>query len=103
MSNYLPEGNLTHYEYERFSAALPGCELVNAHTIIDKLSVIKDAGTINRFRDASRIVDIGHQAVFDALKDGGYRGMTETGIAGLAACAMRRAGSEWEWSFNRRE
>jgi Xaa-Pro aminopeptidase len=99
MSNYLPEGNLTHYEFERFSAALPGCELINAHTIIDKLAMIKDAGTINRFREASRIVDIGHQAVFDALKDGGYRGMTETGIAGLAAYAMRRAGSEWEWSF----
>lgn len=99
MSNYLPEGNLTHYEYERFSAALPGCKLVNSHTIIDKLSMIKDDGTINRFREASRIVDIGHQAVFDALKDGGFRGMTETGIAGLAACAMRRAGSEWEWSF----
>ena len=99
MSNYLPEGNLTHYEFERFSAALPGCELVNAHTIIDRLAMIKDTGTINRFREASRIVDIGHQAVFDALKDGGYRGMTETGIAGLAAYAMRRAGSEWEWSF----
>jgi len=99
MSNYLPEGNLTHYEFERFSAALPGCELVNAHTIIDRLAMIKDAGTINRFREASRIVDIGHQAVFDALKDGGYRGMTETGIAGLAAYAMRKAGSEWEWSF----
>lgn len=99
MSNYLPEGNLTHYEYERFSAALPGCELVNAHTIIDRLAMIKDAGTVNRFKEASRIVDIGHKAVFDALKDGGYRGMTETEIAGLAAYAMRKAGSEWEWSF----
>jgi Xaa-Pro aminopeptidase len=99
MSNYLPEGNLTHYEYERFSAALPGCGLINAHTIIDRLALIKDAGTINRFREASRIVDVGHQAVFDALKNGGYQGMTETEIAGLAALAMRRAGSEWEWSF----
>jgi Xaa-Pro aminopeptidase len=99
MSNYLPEGNLTHYEFERFSAALPGCELLNTHTIIDRLAMIKDTGTINRFREASRIVDIGHQAVFDALKDGGYRGMTETEIAGLAAYAMRKAGSEWEWSF----
>lgn len=99
MSNYLPEGNLTHYEYERFSAALPGCELVNAHTIIDKLALIKDPGTINRFREASRLVDIGHQAVFEALKNGGYQGMTETEIAGLAAYAMRKAGSEWEWSF----
>ncbi|MFH1983240.1 MAG: M24 family metallopeptidase [Pseudomonadota bacterium] len=99
MSNYLPEGNLTHYEYQRFSEALSGCELVNAHTIVDALAVIKDAGTVNRFREASRIVDIGHQAIFDALKDGGWKGMTETEIAGLAAYAMRKAGSEWEWSF----
>jgi len=99
MSNYLPEGNLTHYEYERFRAALPDVELVNAHTLIDRLAVIKDEGTIARFREASRIVDVGHAAVFEALRDGGYRGMTETEIAGIAAHAMRKAGSEWEWSF----
>jgi Xaa-Pro aminopeptidase len=99
MSSYLPEGNLTHYEYECFRAALPDAQLVNAHDIVDRLSLIKDQGTINRFREASRIVDVGHQAVYDAIKDGGYKGMTETMIAGLAAYAMRRAGSEWEWSF----
>jgi Xaa-Pro aminopeptidase len=99
MSNYLPEGNLTHYEYERFRAALPDTELVNAHTLLDRLAVIKDEGTIARFREASRIVDVGHAAVFEALQDGGYRGMTETEIAGIAAHAMRKAGSEWEWSF----
>ncbi len=99
MSNYLPEGFLTHYEYEQFAAALPDAELVNAHTIIDKLALIKDEGTINRFREASLIVDIGHQAVFDAISNGGYKEMTETEIAGLAAYAMRKAGSEWEWSF----
>jgi len=99
MSNYLPEGNLTHYEYEQFNAAMPDAELVNAHTIIDRLALIKDKGTINRFREASRIVDVGHRAVYEVLVDGGYRGMTETEIAGLAAYAMRKAGSEWEWSF----
>ena len=99
MSNYLPEGNLTHYEYERLRAAFPAAELVNAHTLIDRLATIKDEGTINRFREASRIVDVGHEAVFEALRDGGYRGMTETEIAGIAAHAMRKAGSEWEWSF----
>ena len=99
MSNYLPEGWLTHYEYEQYAAALSGCELVNAHTIIDRLALIKDQGTINRFKEASRIVDVGHQAVLDAIKDGGWKGMTETEIAGIAALAMRRAGSEWEWSF----
>ncbi len=99
MSNYLPEGNLTHYEYQQFEAALSNAELVNAHTIIDKLSMIKDEGTINRFKEASRIVDVGHQAVYEALQNGGWKGMTETEIAGLAGYAMRKAGSEWEWSF----
>jgi Xaa-Pro aminopeptidase len=99
MSNYLPEGNLTHYEYERLREALPEVLFVNAHTLIDRLATIKDEGTINRFREASRIVDVGHEAVFEALQDGGYRGMTETEIAGIATHAMRKAGSEWEWSF----
>ena len=99
MATYLPEGNLTHYEVQRLAAALPEARFVNAHGIVDRLSLIKDTGTINRFREASRIVDLGHQAVYEAIKDGGYRGMTETEIAGLAAYAMRKAGSEWEWSF----
>ncbi|MGD2040913.1 MAG: M24 family metallopeptidase [Anaerolineae bacterium] len=99
MATYLPEGNLTQYEYESLAGALPDAQLVNAHGIVDRLSLIKDEGTINRFRKASCIVDLGHQAVYDAIKDGGYQGMTETEIAGLAAYAMRKAGSEWEWSF----
>jgi Xaa-Pro aminopeptidase len=99
MSNYLPEGFLTHYEYKQYRTALPDAELVNAHTIVDRLALIKDQGTINRFREASRIVDVGHKAVFTALSKGGWKGMTETEIAGLAAHAMRKEGSEWEWSF----
>jgi Xaa-Pro aminopeptidase len=99
MATYLPEGNLTQYEYQRLAAVLPGARLVNAHEIVDRLSLIKDEGTINRFREASRIVDIGHVAVREAIAGGGYEGMTETEIAGLAAYAMRQAGSEWEWSF----
>ena len=99
MSNYLPEGNLTHYEYQELTAALPGVKLTNAHDIIDRLSLIKDEGTINRFREASRIVDVGHQAVFEAIKDGGFQGMTETEIAGIATHAMRKAGSVFDWTF----
>jgi Xaa-Pro aminopeptidase len=99
MATYLPEGNLTHYEYQRLAAALPDARFVNAHDIVDRLSMIKDQGTVNRFREASRLVDLGHQAVYEAIQDGGYQGMTETEIAGLAAYAMRKAGSEWEWSF----
>jgi Xaa-Pro aminopeptidase len=99
VSNYLPEGNLTHFEYEGFQDALAGSKLVNVHAIIDRLSLIKDEGTINRFRRASRIVDEGHKAVKEAISNGGWKGMTETEVAGIAALAMRRAGSVWEWSF----
>ena len=99
MATYLPEGNLTQYEYQRLQAALPEARFVKAHDIIDPLSLINDEATIHRFRKASCIVDIGHQSVREAIQDGGYRGMTETEIAGLAAYAMRKAGSEWEWSF----
>ena len=99
MGNYLPEGHLTLFEFVMLKAAMPKATFKNAHDIIDKLALIKDQGTINRFREASRLVDIGHKAVYDAIKDGGYKTMTETEIAGLAAYAMRKAGSEWEWSF----
>ncbi|MEW5785166.1 MAG: M24 family metallopeptidase [Bacillota bacterium] len=99
LSNYLPEGNLTQYEYEAFKEALPKATLINAHHIVDRLALIKDEGTINRFREASRQVDRGHQAVYEALIDGGYKNLTETEIAGIGALAMRKAGSEWEWSF----
>jgi Xaa-Pro aminopeptidase len=99
MGTYLPEGHITQYEYESLKGALPKARFQNAHDIVDRLSLIKDEGTINRFRQASRIVDIGHREVLKSIVDGGYKGMTETEIAGLAAYAMRKAGSEWEWSF----
>jgi len=98
MAPYLPEGNLTHFEYECFRAALPEARLVNAHDIVDALSMIKEPGEIARFREAARIVDVGHQEVWQAIQNKGYCGMTETEVGGLAALAMRKAGSEWEWS-----
>ncbi len=99
MGNYLPEGHLTLFEYVALKAVMPKATFKNAHDIVDALSLIKDEGTINRFREASRIVDAGHKAVYTAIKDGGWKGMTETEVGGLAAYAMRKAGSEWEWSF----
>ncbi len=99
MSTYTPEGNLTQYEYERYTAAMPGLKFINAHEIVDQLAIIKDEGTINRFREASRQVDEGHKAVKAAIDHGGYKGMTETELAGIAALAMRRAGSVSEWNF----
>ncbi|MBI5504345.1 MAG: aminopeptidase P family protein [Deltaproteobacteria bacterium] len=99
ISTFTPEGHLTHYEYQALAAALPGWEFVNSHDLVDAPSVIKDAGTVARFREASRIVDVGHEAAREALEHGGWQGMTETVIAGIAALAMRRAGSVSEWNF----
>ena len=99
MATYTAEGYLSHYEYTMLSQALDAFEFVNALEIIDSLSIIKDIGTINRFREASRIVDEGHRAARAALENGGWKGMTETVIAGIAALAMRKEGSVSEWNF----
>jgi len=99
ISVFTPEGYLTRYEHQVLQAELAGAELVDGHAIVDRLSMVKDAGTINRFREAGRICDVGHAAVYDAVRDGGWSGRTETEIAGIAALAMRRAGSVSEWNF----
>ena len=99
MATYTAEGWLTHYEYQRLESELPNFELINSHDIVDKASLIKDEGTINRFRHAGLIVDEGHKAARAAIENGGWKGMTETELAGIAALAMRRAGSVSEWNF----
>ncbi len=99
ISVYTPEGNLTKYEWDALQEALPGFTLENAHELIDQDSVVKDPGTVARFREASRIVDAGHVAARAAIENGGWRGMTETVIAGIAALAMRKEGSVSEWNF----
>ncbi|MEW6440878.1 MAG: M24 family metallopeptidase [bacterium] len=99
ISVYTPEGYLTRYEFESLEHRLPEAELADAHEIIDRLSLVKDPGTINRFREAGRICDVGHEAVYEAIRNGGYKKRTETEIGGIAALAMRRAGSVSEWNY----
>ena len=64
---------------------MDGWTLVNAHHLVD----VKDAGPIARFHEASRIVDMGRKAVFEALSNGGREHLTETVVGGIAALAMR--------------
>lgn len=99
ISVYTPEGYLTRYEHAQLQEQLPGAELVDAHEIIDRVSLIKDPGTVNRFREAGRICDRGHEAVHEAVRNGGWQKLTETEVAGIGAAAMRRAGSVSEWNF----
>ena len=99
MATYTAEGWMTHYEYQAFHDALPDFEFINSHDIVDHASLIKDEGTINRFREAGRIVDAGQAAARAAIENGGWKGMTETELGGIAALAMRREGSVSEWNF----
>jgi Xaa-Pro aminopeptidase len=99
ISVYTPEGYLTRYEHAQLQDHLPGAELVDAHEIVDRVSLIKDSGTTNRFREAGRICDLGHQAVYEAVRNGGWQKLTETEVGGIAATTMRRAGSVSEWNF----
>jgi Xaa-Pro aminopeptidase len=99
ISVYTPEGYLTRYEHAYLQEHLPQVELVDAHEIVDRLSIIKDAGTVNRFREAGRMCDVGHEAVHEAVRNGGWRKLTETQVGGIGAAAMRRAGSVSEWNF----
>jgi Xaa-Pro aminopeptidase len=99
ISVYTPEGYLTRYEHQVLQTELPNVQLVDGHALVDRLSLVKDVGTINRFREAGRICDVGHEAVLDAVRNGGWRGRTETEIAGIAGLAMRKAGSVSEWNF----
>ena len=99
MATYTAEGWMTHYEYQAFRDALPDFEFINSHDIVDHASLIKNEGTINRFREAGRIVDAGQAAARAAIENGGWKGMTETELGGIAALAMRREGSVSEWNF----
>ena len=68
---YTPEGYLTRYEHQALQTELPSVQLIDGHGIVDRLSLVKDAGTINRFREAGRICDAGHEAVYAAVTNGG--------------------------------
>ena len=59
---------------------------------------------MNRFREASRMVDAGHRAVLDAeLSGGGWKSLTETEIAGIAALAMRQRRKRMGMVVHRRQ
>jgi len=48
-------------------------KLVNTHDLVDRLSLVKDPGMISRFREASRIVDVGHLGRGRPPRSGFYR------------------------------
>jgi Xaa-Pro dipeptidase len=82
-------------EYELLRDAFPQATFKNATHLLDDIFIIKDEAEVESFRRAAEICDLGLGAVLKELRVG----MTETEVAGIAEYAMRKAGSELNWTF----
>jgi Xaa-Pro aminopeptidase len=94
-SSYLPDGYITHEEYERLARSLPHATLVNAADIIDRVTLIKQDAEVKLLRQAAAICDHAIETVRDELRVG----ISEQYIAGIAERAARTVGSEFAWTF----
>jgi Xaa-Pro dipeptidase len=82
-------------EYELLREAFPQATFKNATNFLNEIFIIKDEAEIESFRQAAEICDLGLGVVLKELRVG----MTETEVAGIAEYAMRKAGSELNWTF----
>ncbi|MFX1357330.1 MAG: M24 family metallopeptidase [Promethearchaeota archaeon] len=91
---------LSYTESEFLKKMFPGCSLVDFNDKTERIQFIKEPEEIEMLREASRITDIGQKAVKQALIDRPEGKMfTENEIAGIGTLAMRKAGSNYEWTF----
>jgi Xaa-Pro dipeptidase len=82
-------------EYELLREAFPQATFKNATDFLNEIFIIKDEAEIECFRRAAEICDLGLGVVLKQMRVG----MTETEVAGIAEYAMRKAGSELNWTF----
>ena len=94
-SSYLPDGFITHEEYERLGRALPDAAIVNAADVIDRVTLIKQDAEVKLLRQAAAICDRAIEAIRAELRVG----ISEQYIAGIAERVAREAGSEFAWTF----
>ncbi|MBC7253820.1 MAG: aminopeptidase P family protein [Actinobacteria bacterium] len=94
-SNYLPDGFITLYEYEKLREAFPEARIVNAAHLMDRFTLVKEPEEIKLMRQATALVDYAHEVVRDHLRVG----ITEKEIAGIAEKVMRDRGSQFAWTF----
>jgi len=91
---------LSYTESEFLKKMFPGCSLVDFNNRTERIQFIKEPEEIEMLREASRITDIGQQTVKQALIDRSPgKKFTENEIAGIGTLAMRKAGSNYEWTF----
>ncbi|MHA1689930.1 MAG: hypothetical protein ACTSYC_02380 [Promethearchaeota archaeon] len=87
-------------EAQLLEKMFPSCELVNFNEKTKQIQLIKEPEEIAMLRKASEISDIGNEAVKKALSERHpQKKFTEDEIAGIGTLAMRKAGSNYEWTF----
>jgi Xaa-Pro aminopeptidase len=94
-SSYLPDGYITHAEYEQLARALPHANIVNAVDVIDRVTLIKQDAEVKLLRQATAICDRAIEAIRDELRVG----ISEQYVAGIAERVARESGSEFAWTF----
>jgi Xaa-Pro aminopeptidase len=76
--------------FEQFRNLNPGKKIVNVHSLIMKLRMIKDSTEIELIRKASQIAKASLKAAINAVS----AGVTETAVAGEAEYTARKQGAE---------
>ncbi|MFW9867839.1 MAG: M24 family metallopeptidase [Candidatus Thorarchaeota archaeon] len=91
---------ISHTEVELLKQVFPGCKLVDFNEKTERIQFIKEPAEIAMLRKASEITDIGQSSVKNALIErSDNKEFTENEIAGIGTLAMRKAGSNYEWTF----
>ena len=91
---------LSYTEAELLKKVFPGCELVDFNEKTERIQFVKEPEEIAMLRKASEITDVGQEAVKKALSERpSGKVFTENEIAGIGTLAMRKAGSNYEWTF----
>jgi Xaa-Pro aminopeptidase len=95
---------LSYTEAELLKKVFPGCELVDFNDKTERIQFIKEPEEIAMLRKASSITDIGQETVKKELSErSAEKIFTENEIAGIGTLAMRKAGSNYEWTFTGNE
>ena len=91
---------LSYTEAELLKNVFPGCELIDFNPKTERIQFIKEPEEIEMLRKASEITDIGQLTVKEELSNRpSGKQFTENEIAGIGTLAMRKAGSNYEWTF----
>lgn len=90
----------SYTEAELLRKSFPGCEFIDFNEKTERIQFIKEPEEISMLKKASEITDIGQLAVKRALSERPEgKKFTENEIAGIGTLAMRKAGSNYEWTF----